>query len=150
MYVERAEIMNTIPTNHQWSVHIGCIDGRGVAPVQVWAMAKFGVLHVDAITQGGMDGFLSSFALEHGDPHEQKATELMRIKRDLFISLEHHKSWPVIVSGHYACAGNPVSDDEHKKHIRTACSLVRSWGVPDSVEIIGVFVNSDWQVEKVT
>lgn len=136
-------------SQHEWSVHVGCIDDRGVQSVRAWAIEKFGVRLVDQVTQGGMDGFLSAPMLEKEEVQKEREIELKRIKRDLFISLERHKSWPIIVSGHYDCAGNSVSDDEHRMCIKKACEAVRSWGVPDDVKVIGVFVNHDWQVEEV-
>ena len=137
-------------SKHDWAAHVGCIDDRGVEPVRKWAIEKFGVQLVDPVTQGGMDGFLSAPMPENEEAWYIQKIEMNRIRRDLFISLEHHKSWPVLVSGHYGCAGNPVSDDEHRTCIKKACEVVRSWGVPPDIEVIGVFVNQNWQVEQVT
>lgn len=139
-----------ISAQHLWSVHVGCIDDRGIQPIRAWAIEKFGVQHVDPVTEAGMDGFLTASMPDDEEAKKQREVELERIKKNLFVSLEHHKSYPVIVSGHYGCAGNPVSDDEHRQCIQHACELVRSWGVPENVEVLGVFVNSNWQVEEIT
>ena len=64
------------------------------------------------------------------------------------ISVEAHGSKVVAVAGHHDCAGNPVTEEEHRRHILRAVETVRSWGFP--VTIVGLWVNSNWQVEVVS
>jgi len=33
----------------------------------------------------------------------------------------------IFVSGHYDYAGNPVSDDEHKSHIKKGVEMIKEW-----------------------
>jgi hypothetical protein len=54
----------------------------------------------------------------------------------------------VAVVGHHDCAANPVSEAQHRQNIGQAVATVKSWDLP--VKVIGLWVNSDWQVEVVT
>jgi len=49
-----------------------------------------------------------------------------------------------VVSGHYDCAGNPVSDEEHISQIRKGVEVISSWGL--DVKVIGVWVDGSWNV----
>lgn len=124
--------------SHSFAVCLGCIDGRTIEPVLSWAKARFGVAYVDRVNRPGMDKFLCSAT--EGD--------LKKVKEEFFISLEHHKAKPVLVCGHCECAGNPVSAEEHRKHIAQACDVIRSW-FPSYIKVIGILVNESWQVEEV-
>lgn len=115
------------------------MDGRIQEPVRRWITEKFNVQHVDVITQPGIDGVLAG---EDG-PH----TEL--IKRMAAISVNAHGSSTIVISGHYDCAGHPVSDEQHMQDIKKAVSVVKSWDSMSGKEVIGIWVNDDWQVEQV-
>ena len=58
-----------------------------------------------------------------------------------------HKSNLIVISGHYDCAGNPVSEDEHISHIKKSAEIISSWDL--NVKVIGVWVNSSWNVQMV-
>ena len=123
---------------HSFAVCLGCIDGRTIEPVFNWAKANYRIVYVDRVNRPGMDKFLCSAAEK----------DLEKVKEELFVSLKHHKAKPVLVCGHSECAGNPVSAEEHKKHITQACDIVRSW-LPLDIKIIGIFLNESWEVEEV-
>ena len=42
---------------------------------------------------------------------------------------------------------NPVSKDEHLIQIRKSARIIKSWNLP--VEVIAIWVNDQWEVEKV-
>lgn len=130
----------------KFAVAIACIDGRTVEPVLAYAKQKYGVLYVDRINRPGIDALLGV-----GIPwwNLWKHILVWLIKKELFISIHHHYSRTVIVSGHCECAGNPVSANEHRMHIVQACAVVRSWGLPEGVEVKGILVNERWEVEEV-
>jgi hypothetical protein len=70
------------------------------------------------------------------------------IRSRVAISVEAHGSTVVVIAGHDDCAGNPVSEDEHRRHILRAVERVCSWGF--DVTVVGLWVNADWRVEVVS
>lgn len=121
--------------------NVGCIDGRTLEPILAWAREHTGVQWVDFVTRPGMDGFLLT---------EMNPAILADLKWQLSVSVEKHSSKYVFVSGHCECAGNPVSETEHRTYIAQSCEIVRSWGLPEGVEVIGLLVNPMWGVDRVT
>ncbi|MHB0857801.1 MAG: carbonic anhydrase [Anaerolineae bacterium] len=116
---------------------ITCMDGRVQAPTSDWLRQRYHLDYVDMITEAGPDRITA------GAP----CAETDAICAKLGISVEKHGSQIVAVVGHYDCAGNPVSKDEHLAHIRQAVDAVRSWGF--AVGVIGLWINEQWQVEQI-
>ncbi len=116
---------------------VNCIDGRAQAPVSDWIKIHCQASFVDTITTPGPDKLLSS------GPH----SKVDHVRDAVAVSVNAHKSQAVVVAGHYDCAANPASAEEHKEQIRAAAEVVRSWGLP--VRIAGLWVNEWWQVEVV-
>lgn len=121
----------------QFATAINCIDGRTQRPVSEWMRIQFSVDFVDTITQPGPDAALT------GGP--TPVIEMMRQNVD--VSVSAHQSRIIAIAGHHGCAGNPVSDEEHKEQIRASCRVVAQWGYP--ARVIGLWVNEWWQVEVV-
>jgi hypothetical protein len=69
--------------------------------------------------------------------------------------LINHNSDYIIVVGHYDCAGNPVSDEQHKNDIIDSVNLLYSFLLEkqffnkDKLNLVGVYVNSNWEIEEV-
>lgn len=116
---------------------INCIDGRAQRPVSEWIRLQHGIDYVDTVTQPGPEK-----ALTQGPQSTIEA-----IRQNVGVSVTAHQSALVAVAAHYQCAGNPVSDDEHKAQVRAACQVVARWGFP--VRVIGLWVNEWWQVELI-
>ena len=116
---------------------VNCIDGRVHIPVINWLKASFDADYVDHITEPGAD-----MALAVGS-----ADVLEAIRQKVLISVNAHNSSILAVVGHYDCAAHPVSEAQHKRDIGVAVATARSWDLP--VQVIGLWVNSDWQVEVV-
>lgn len=116
---------------------INCIDGRAQRPVSEWIRLQHGIDYVDTITQPGPEKVLTQ--------GPQPVIDAMR--QNVAVSVTAHQSTLVAVAAHYQCAGNPVSDDEHKSQVRQACQVVAGWGFP--VRVIGLWVNEWWQVELI-
>ncbi|KMM39369.1 carbonic anhydrase [Guptibacillus hwajinpoensis] len=108
---------------------LNCIDGRTQIPVTKWLKRHFGVDYVDLITEPGMDRVLS----------QATYIELDRIRKNAVISIEAHHSKVIVVVGHYDCAANPVSDEQHFKDIQASVQTVRSWCLP--VVVVGLWVD---------
>lgn len=123
--------------NDTFATAINCIDGRVLAPVEQWMRENVNVDYVDQITEPGPDRVLT----------EAPAEVLAGIRDKAAISVNAHGSDVVAVVGHHDCAGNPVSEAEHKEQIRRSVDVVADWDMP--VHVIGLWVNSSWEVEQV-
>jgi hypothetical protein len=122
----------------KFAAAINCMDGRVQLPVIEWVKNNCHVDYVDMITEPGPDKLVSI----------GQGAELASIRSRLLISLNKHGSDTLIISGHDDCAGNPVNKEVHLKHIRQAVEVVRAWNLPIK-QIIGIWVNGEWQVEQV-
>jgi hypothetical protein len=116
---------------------LNCIDGRTQIPVIEWMKANFCLDYVDSITEPGMDGVLS-----HGN-----SKDIGRIKDKVIISINAHNSRTLAVVGHYDCAANPVSVDEHIRDIAVSVNIVKSWLLP--LMVVGLWVDESWKVHLV-
>lgn len=114
---------------------LNCMDGRVQLPVIHWIKENYHVDFVDVITEAGMDSVLSS----------QK--DISEILHSIIVSVNVNKSIRFFVVGHYDCRGNPVKEDVHRQQIGNAVNRLKGhW--PDH-EIVGLWVNKNWQVEVV-
>jgi hypothetical protein len=116
---------------------INCMDGRAQLPLINWMKDKYHLDYVDMITEPGPDGIMA-----------KKTSAIESIKSRILVSINAHGSNLIVIAGHYDCAGNPVSPQEHQKHIREAIKLARSWKLPVT-EITGVWLNESWEVEVI-
>lgn len=115
---------------------INCIDGRVQEPVTELMKEMFGVDYVDVITEPGPDKVLF-------DNIDSAIIE--SIKKRVLISAEKHGSKVIVVAGHHDCAVNPVSEQDHKTHIRGAVKTINGWGLGS--EAHGVWVDENWQAD---
>ncbi len=113
---------------------INCIDGRVQRPVMEFVIEKFGVDHVDMITEPGPDKTLS----------ENKAFDIITsVKKRVSISVEKHGSKNIIIAGHHDCAANPATEEEHRRQISQAVKNIKTWNL--GVDVHGVWVDKDWK-----
>ena len=112
------------------------MDGRVQLPVTHWIKKNYPVDFVDVITEAGMDGVLS------------KQENIDEILRSIKISIQVNKSTRLFIVGHYDCRGNPIDDHAHQREIINAVNRLKThW---PEYEIIGLWVNPQWQVEIVS
>lgn len=111
------------------------MDGRIQEPLREWIRVQYGVDYVDVVTLPGMDKVVSD------------NTDVDQVRKMAALSVSAHKSPVVVVSGHHDCAGNPVSREEHIGHIQRGVEVIKAWDL--GVEVVGVWVNSDWRIERV-
>jgi hypothetical protein len=116
---------------------INCIDGRTTQPVTDWLKLNLLVNYVDLVTIPGPDKALI----------QSDADLSERAKRDALVSVNAHHSQVIAIAGHHDCAGNPVSDEQHKAMIRQAAQAIQDWQL--GVRVIGLFVNSSWWIDLV-
>jgi len=119
----------------KFATSVSCMDGRIQIPLAKWIKANYSVDYVDAITEPGVDKKVAD------------NSDLESIKTKVGISINAHKSELVVVSGHYDCAGNPVSDEEHIAQIKNSVEVISSWNL--GVKVIGVWVDHSWNVNTV-
>ncbi len=114
-----------------------CIDCRTHLPVSNWIKENYSVDYVDTITEPGPDKVFL----------EKNNEKIEQIKSKLLISIKAHNSTLVAIAGHYDCAANPISKDEHLIQIRSSISLIKSWNLP--VKVIGLWISDQWKVQLV-
>jgi len=113
---------------------LNCMDGRVQLPVLNWIKKNYPVDFVDVITEAGMDNVLSNQA------------DISEVLRSINISININKSTRLFVVGHYDCRGNPVEESVHHQQIGNAVKRLKShW---PGHEIIGLWVNKNWQVDR--
>ncbi|AHF97398.1 MAG: carbonic anhydrase [Desulfurella sp.] len=117
---------------------VNCMDGRVQEPVINWMKKKYNAEYVDMITEPGPIKILS-------DNSDKCLVE--SIKSRLVVSVEKHGSKVIAVVGHHDCAGNPSDKQTQINQIKNSINLIKTWF--NDVEIIGLWVNEKWQVEKV-
>ena len=120
----------------KFATSVSCMDGRIQLPISKWIRENYSVDYIDTITEPGDDKAIQDNAI------------LESIKAKVAISINAHGSELVVLSGHYNCAANPVSDEEHIEMIKKGVEILSSQNL--GVKIIGVWVDSSWSVNLVT
>ena len=116
---------------------INCIDGRVQIPVIRYLQKRFGVDHVDVISEPGPNLILA----DNLDIHTVES-----IERKVEISVENHHIVGIAVVGHHDCAGNPSSAAEQDQHTTAAVARVRN-RFPN-ISVVGLWVNDNWEVTE--
>ena len=114
------------------------MDGRVQLPVIKFLQKRFNAEYVDSITEAGPNLILS----------EGKNIDLIEgILNRLEISVKKHNSIGIGIVGHHDCAGNPTTQDIQIAQIHTAIKLLRQHY--KSIDIIGLWVDKNWEVHEV-
>ena len=119
----------------KFGTSVSCMDGRIQIPLTNWIKENFSVDYVDTITEPGIDKQVAD------------NTNLESIKNKVGISINKHESELIVVSGHYDCAGNPVSNEEHITQIKKGIEVISSWNL--GVKVVGVWVDDTWKINTV-
>ncbi|OGH12824.1 MAG: hypothetical protein A2776_03210 [Candidatus Levybacteria bacterium RIFCSPHIGHO2_01_FULL_40_10] len=121
---------------------IGCMDGRVQEVTTAFGKEKFDAKYPDKISEAGMVGIISN------NPSPEFVQDL---KSKLLISIEKHHSKGILVDGHQECAGNPVTDEEHKHDIKKSVEFISNL-IGNRLPVYGIFVVRDedeWRAEEV-
>ena len=119
----------------KFATSVSCMDGRIQIPLTNWIKENFSVDYVDTITEPGIDKLVAD------------NIDLESIKIKVGISINKHESELIVVSGHYDCAGNPVSNEEHITQIKKGIEVISSWNL--GVKVVGVWVDDTWKINTV-
>ena len=106
------------------------MDGRIHGPLAEWTRKKANVNYVDAVTEPGADKMLSHSPDVAG-----------QLKRKASLSIRARGSKLLVVAGHAGCAGNPVTEEQHKRDIAESVKIVEAWGT--GIGVVGVWVSDD-------
>ena len=117
----------------KFATSVSCMDGRIQIPLNQWIKENYSADYVDTITEPGVDKNITNV--------------IESLKTKVGISINAHKSDLVVVSGHYDCAANPVSDEEHIEFIKKGVAMISSWDL--GVKVVGVWVDGSWNVNTV-
>lgn len=118
--------IRNIMSENSFATSLSCIDGRVQLPMISWIKDRYSVDFVDTITAPGIDKVIFDGNVES-------------IKKSLMISISNHKSSHVVISGHFGCAGNPVSDEDHFIHIKKSVEIINSWNL--DADVVGVWLD---------
>ncbi len=119
----------------KFATSISCMDGRIQIPLSKWIKENYSVNYVDTITEPGVDKTIIENSVFES------------IKTKVMISINAHKSELVVLSGHYDCAANQVSNEKHIELIKKGIEFLSSCNL--GVKIIGVWVDDSWNVNAV-
>ena len=117
---------------------INCMDGRVQIPVINYLKAKYRTEYVDMVTEPGPNKILSD-----GTDQKLIGSIFARVK----ISVEKHGSKHIAIIGHHDCAGNPTDIEEQERHTLKAVEVIRDKF--KNIEVIGLWVNNNWDVTEI-
>jgi len=117
---------------------VNCMDGRVQLPVIRYLQGRFGVEHVDSVTEPGPCRILAA-----SDPPELFRSILSRVE----ISIRKHRSQGIAAVAHFDCAGNPVPGHDQVRQVCEGVQRLRERF--EGVETIGLWVGDDWQVREI-
>ena len=119
----------------KFATSVSCIDGRIQIPLSKWIKENYSVDYVDTITEPGVDKTITENSVFES------------IKTKVSISINAHKSELVVLSGHYDCAANQVSNEKHVELIKKGIEVISSWNL--GVKVIGVWVDDSWNINTI-
>ena len=125
-------------SSHTFGTVINCMDGRVQVPVLEWLKKHYDLDYVDTVTEPSPELILA----ENSDN-----VTIQSIKKKLEISVSRHNSNLIAITAHMDCADNPADIGTKKEQISKAVRTVQSWKY--GVQVIGLFVNDDWDVMQI-
>ena len=118
---------------------INCMDGRVQVPVNRYLKTKYDARFVDIISEAGPISYILDLDNDI----------LKNMYKKVNISIKIHKSNVLALCAHTDCAGVALgmTDAAQINTIKTA--VIRMRKEFKDIEIIGLFVNNEWEVEEV-
>lgn len=116
---------------------VNCMDGRTQMQVNDYLRNRYGVDHVDTVTEPGPNKILA----------EQSPDNLVKsILSRINISVHLHGSKAIAVIGHHDCTGNPVGKQTQDTQTARAAAFLKE--TYPGVEVIGLWVDESWKVRE--
>ncbi len=125
--------MSYVMAEGKFATSVSCMDGRIQIPLNAWIKKNYSVDYVDTITEPGDDKTIADDSI------------LESIKTKIGISINAHKSELIVLSGHFDCAANPVSNEMHIEMIKKGVEIISALNL--GVKVIGVWVDDSWNVK---
>ena len=122
-------------SNGKFATSISCMDGRIQTPINQWIRENYSIDYVDTITEPGVDKKVA------------EDVNLESLKSKILISVNIHKSRLIVISGHYDCAGNPVSNEMHISQITKGIEVINSWNL--DAKVIGIWIDENWSINSI-
>lgn len=123
----------------KFATAVNCMDGRIQLPVIEYLKNRYGVDHVDSVTEPGPIKILTEGT---------NVAALESIKHRIDVSVNKHGSRSIALVGHHNCAGNPVKREFQEVQLKKSLATVKAWGF--DAEIICLYVNARWVVEEIS
>ena len=121
----------------KFATSIRCMDGRIQEPLINHIKSEYDVQFIDCITEPGPCKILS----ENTERFLKQS-----IDHRVSISILEHGSKILFISGHYDCAGNPVSKNIQVEQIKNSRKQLQL-KYPD-IKVIALWINEKWEVEE--
>jgi hypothetical protein len=137
MYILSVAKLICLGGDMEFCTSIHCIDGRIQEKIVKYLKEKYNIKYVDSITEPG-----PCYVLSENTDHNV----VDEILRKVDISINKHESKVIAISGHFDCAGNPVSKEEQEDHIKSSLRFLKS--KYKDLEVIGFYINDQWEVEE--
>lgn len=117
---------------------INCTDGRVQIPVIEFALERFGVSYVDVVTDLAPNRILAQ---------QRDQAKIASIMQRVNVSVLEHGAGNIAVVGHYDCESNPASRSEQLAQLEESVAFLKE-SYP-KIEVIGLWLASQWRVEEV-
>lgn len=121
----------------EFGTSIHCMDGRIQEPLINFIKRKYKIKYIDIITEPGPCRILSQ---------NLDNSLIESIENRIEISLNKHGSKIIFISGHYDCAGNPVSKEIQVHHIIKSEEFLRL--KYPNIKVVKLWINKNWEVEE--
>lgn len=111
---------------HENGIAFVCCDGRlhhGEVNAVEALRQELGVDFVYPLSVPGPNGVLLRGAECEKDALYKQFSVLLNLKNPSVVA----------IAGHYNCAGNPVSNEEHDSDVREAVKVIREWGYTGTI-----------------
>lgn len=113
---------------------VNCMDDRASTAVKKYMQKKYGVTHVDPITEAGPNKILAE---------NQDRPIIENIKKRIRISRDYHDAKVVAIVAHDDCAGNKAPKEEQVIHLRKAKKVVENFDL--NMTIILLWLDDDFE-----
>ena len=121
----------------EFGTSIHCMDGRIQGPLINYIKKKYNIKYIDTITEPGPCKILSE---------NLEISLVESIDRRVSISLEKHGSKIIFISGHFDCAGNPVSKENQVNQL-IQCEAFLESKYPNA-KIVKLWINQNWDIQE--